>query len=159
MQVIGIAFLLVVANGFPVLVAKLVGDTADWPIDAGKTLADGRPLFGASKTWRGLFSSLLFTVLAAILLGFGWLLGLTVASGATLGDLLSSFIKRRAELPSSAKATGLDQLPEAVIPALFLVLFFHYSWTVALSAAGLFAISDVIASPLLFKLGLRRVPH
>lgn len=159
MQIIGIAFLLVVANGSPLLAGNFLGRTADWRIDAGKVLSDGRPVFGASKTWRGLLASLLVTPLAAWLLGFGWLVGLTVALGAMAGDLFSSFTKRRMGMGSSAKAVGLDQVPEALIPALLLHVLFFYSWMVVLVAAGLFVIADVMVSPLLFRLGLRRVPH
>lgn len=159
MHILGLAFLLVVANASPLLVGNLLGRFAGWRIDSGKTLADGRPLFGATKTWRGLFSSLLFTGLAAWLLGHGWPLGLVVAAAAMTGDLLSSFIKRRVGMASSAKAIGLDQLPEALIPALFLRLLFDFSWTVVIVAAAIFAIVDVAASPLLFKLGWRRQPH
>src|SRR5438477_12422592 len=34
------------------------------------------------------------------------------------GDLLSSFLKRRFDLAPSTKATGLDQIPEALFPLL-----------------------------------------
>jgi hypothetical protein len=34
------------------------------------------------------------------------------------GDLLSSFVKRRLNLPPSSRATGLDQIPESLLPAL-----------------------------------------
>lgn len=159
MHILGIVFLLIVANGSPLLVGNLLGRFAGWRIDSGKTLADGRPLFGATKTWRGLFSSLLLTGLAAWLLGLGWLLGLVVAAAAMAGDLFSSFVKRRLGIRSSAKALGLDQLPEALLPALILFLLFDFSWTVVLIAAAIFAIVDIAASPLLFRLGWRRQPH
>lgn len=159
MHILGIVFLLIVANASPLLVGNLLGQRADWRVDGGKTLGDGRPLFGATKTWRGLFSSLLLTGLAAWLLGFGCLVGLTVGAAAMAGDLLSSFIKRRLGMRSSAKALGLDQLPEALLPALLLHFLFDFSWTVVLVAAVLFAIVDIAASPLLFRLGWRRQPH
>lgn len=159
MQTLAIVFLLLVANASPLLVGNLLGQFAAWRVDAGKTLSDGKPLFGVTKTWRGILSSLLFTGLAAYLLGFGWLVGLSVAVAAMAGDLLSSFIKRRLGMNSSAKALGLDQLPEALLPALLLQFVFAYSWTVVLIAAAIFAIVDVAASPLLFRLGWRRQSH
>jgi CDP-2,3-bis-(O-geranylgeranyl)-sn-glycerol synthase len=52
------------------------------------------------------------------LVGLGWGTGALIASVAMVGDLFSSFLKRRMKLPSSAKATGLDQVPESLFPAL-----------------------------------------
>ncbi|MEX1033357.1 MAG: CDP-archaeol synthase [Cellvibrionaceae bacterium] len=159
MLTIQIALLLIVANGSPLLVGNLLGRIADRPIDADLCFVDGQPLLGATKTWRGLLSSLLLTSLCAWLLGLGWLAGLVVAGGAMLGDLISSFIKRRLGMASSTKAIGLDQLPEALIPALLVHFFFHYSWSTVIIATGVFVIADMLVSPLLFRWGLRREPH
>ncbi len=45
--------LLVVANGVPVLGKKIFGATLGRPFDGGMQLRDGHPLFGPSKTVRG----------------------------------------------------------------------------------------------------------
>jgi len=45
--------LLVVANGTPVIVEKFLGKFLAFPIDGGATFADGKPVFGSSKTLRG----------------------------------------------------------------------------------------------------------
>jgi CDP-archaeol synthase len=47
-----------------------------------------------------------------------WTTGLLVGAAAMAGDLFSSFLKRRLDLPPSSKATGLDQVPESLIPLL-----------------------------------------
>jgi CDP-2,3-bis-(O-geranylgeranyl)-sn-glycerol synthase len=60
--------------------------------------------------------SVALTTIAAPLIGLGWEVGLVVAAGAMIGDLLSSFVKRRLGMSSSSKFTGLDQIPEALIP-------------------------------------------
>lgn len=159
MLIIAIAFLLIVANGAPVVLGKLMGRTADWRIDGGTVLPDGRPLFGATKTWRGLVAAILATGFTGWLLGFGWLAGFLVGAGAMLGDLLSSLLKRRLGLGSSAKAVLLDQLPESLIPVWLLSAGFGYSWTVLIPAAILFVLVDIALSPILYRLGLRRVPH
>ena len=52
------------------------------------------------------------------LLGFAWTCGLVVASVAMSGDLLSSFLKRRLSLPPSSRATGIDQIPECLLPTI-----------------------------------------
>ncbi|MGZ5850801.1 MAG: CDP-archaeol synthase, partial [Methyloceanibacter sp.] len=46
--------LLAVANGTPVIAKKILGDAFGSPLDGGALLADGRPLFGSSKTLRGI---------------------------------------------------------------------------------------------------------
>jgi hypothetical protein len=38
--------------------------------------------------------------------------------GAMIGDLFSSFLKRRLRMPPGSVAIGLDQIPEALLPAL-----------------------------------------
>jgi len=102
--------LLVVANGAPVLVKKALGDQLAQPFDGGAVLPDGRPLFGSSKTVRGVVSSFLATPLVALLMGFQWEVGALVAGGAVAGDLFSSFVKRRLGFPPSSMALGLDQI-------------------------------------------------
>src|SRR5690242_21237914 len=87
--------LLGVANGAPVIATKLLKGRFDASLDAGLRLPDGRPLFGASKTIRGLVVSVACTALAAVLLGFEWPCGAGVAVAAMAGDLASSFAKRR----------------------------------------------------------------
>jgi hypothetical protein len=44
--VINILFLLLLANGTPVIAKKLLGSRLAYPIDAGKKFFDGLPLFG-----------------------------------------------------------------------------------------------------------------
>ncbi|MCW8195409.1 CDP-archaeol synthase [Proteobacteria bacterium 005FR1] len=151
--------MLIVANGAPVVLGKFMGRAADWRIDGGIVLPDGRPLFGATKTWRGLVAAILATGFAGWLLGFGWLEGALIGVGAMVGDLLSSFLKRRLGLDSSAKAVFLDQVPEALIPVCILNAGFGYGWAVLIPAAIGFVVVDITLSPLLYRLGLRRVPH
>src|SRR2546426_9135984 len=94
------------------------------PIDGGRVLTDGNRLFGDGKTWRGLGGGILAGVVLGLLqwgassavepgLSFGaFPLGLVpivvLPTGALLGDLLGSYVKRRAGKPKSTKAPGLD---------------------------------------------------
>lgn len=110
--------LIAVANGIPLLAKKLLGSRFAQPIDGGIAFIDGRPLFGPSKTVRGVVFSLLLTPLIALPLGFNWQAGLVIAAAVMAGDLLSSFIKRRLGLAPSSRAIGLDQIPEALLPLL-----------------------------------------
>jgi hypothetical protein len=111
-------FLLILANGTPLLANKILGNRFSRPLDCGVKCADAQPLFGASKTVRGVFLSVLATAVGARLVGLGCNIGALVGSAAMLGDLFSSFLKRRMGLPVSSKAVGLDQIPESLFPLL-----------------------------------------
>lgn len=112
--------LLLIANGLPVLAALVLGNRVNTPLDGGARLPDGQPLLGASKTLRGILVSIGGTPLLAPLLGYSALTGLQFALLAMLGDLLSSFTKRRLRKPSSCSVPLLDQLPETLLPLLVL---------------------------------------
>jgi CDP-diglyceride synthetase len=115
-----ILLLVVWANAAPVLTRLILAHRLDYPLDGRRILADGRPLLGSSKTWRGLVAAILTTPLLAIILGLSWIIGLVVAVGAMLGDLIASFIKRRMGRRPSEPVFLLDQIPEALIPVLAL---------------------------------------
>lgn len=111
-------FLLAVANGAPILAKKVFGDRFARPLDGGTLFFDGRAIFGPSKTVRGLASSVLATTISAPLVGFSWQIGALVAVAAMLGDLFSSFLKRRMARPPSSRALCLDYIPESLFPLL-----------------------------------------
>src|SRR6516165_9814895 len=62
--------LLVVANGMPVIIKKLLGDFLNYPLDFGMALSDKQPLFGSSKTVRGVILSVIATTMVAAAIGF-----------------------------------------------------------------------------------------
>jgi hypothetical protein len=47
-----------------------------------------------------------------------WTIGLLVAATAMIGDLFSSFAKRRMKLAPGSTALGLDQIPESLLPVI-----------------------------------------
>jgi CDP-2,3-bis-(O-geranylgeranyl)-sn-glycerol synthase len=151
--------LLLVANGTPVVLKRVLGDRGAWPIDGGRRFRDGRPLLGRSKTWRGLAGALVATALVAWGLGSGAWLGAVVALAAHLGDMASSFTKRRLAIASSGRALGIDQIPESLLPAL------ATAWPLGLGVAEvllvilLFFVGELALSRLLFRLGIRDEPH
>jgi CDP-2,3-bis-(O-geranylgeranyl)-sn-glycerol synthase len=112
--------LLVVANGTPVLVALLLGQHFNRPLDAGRLFFDLRPWLGESKTIRGVLSAIIASTLCAPLAGLSYIHGAFFGGLAMGGDLLSSFIKRRLDFPSGYSRPGLDQLPETLLPLLLL---------------------------------------
>jgi len=114
--------LLLAANGGPWLAARLLGARWGAPVDMGLTLADGRRLLGAHKTWRGLLAGVLCTAVAASLTGLTWVVGASFAALALLGDLLSSAYKRRRGHAPGTGVPLIDQLPESLLPLALLAL-------------------------------------
>jgi CDP-diglyceride synthetase len=151
--------LLTVANGAPVIARNLLGDHASQPIDFGILWYDRKPLLGRSKTFRGLVCSLLATAIAAVILGWDWKIGLLAAAFAMAGDLLSSFLKRRFGLPSSARATGLDQIPESTVPTVLLASKLGLSWPDVVVTTCVFLVGAIILSKVLYRLRIRRRPY
>lgn len=154
-----ILLLLGVANGTPIFAKKLLGDRFAAPLDGGLKLPDGRRLFGTSKTVRGLLLSIACTTLAAPLFGFEWITGAGLAAASMLGDLLSSFVKRRFGLRPHSRALGLDQIPESLLPLLLLQERLGVTGPdIALLVAVFFAL-ELLLSRLLFRLRLRDRPY
>lgn len=116
-EFVHLLLLIIIANASPVLAQMLLGEKLNSPVDWNAKLSDNNPLFGSSKTWRGICAALLMTVMAAVVLSYSFKTGLLIASYAVFGDLLSSFIKRRFALPPSSRALLLDQVPESFFPA------------------------------------------
>ncbi len=100
------------------------------PIDRGRTLKDGKRLFGDNKTWTGFFSMIVFTCAAQIIKGLilsacgGEQLDefylrhentpvYNMSIGAALGfiymlfELPNSFIKRRIDIPPGKTVRGV----------------------------------------------------
>src|SRR5664279_4947288 len=103
--------LLTLANGAPVVAKKVLDGRLALPLDFGSMFFDGRPLFGPSKTFRGIVVAVLAAAVGAPLIGLDPMVGITAAGAAMAGDLFSSFVKRRLNLPPSSQALGLDQIP------------------------------------------------
>ena len=150
--------LLTLANGTPVIAKDVLGKFLSHPLDCGIVLFDGRPLFGSSKTWRGIILSVVITTISAPLLALGWKTGLTGAVMAMVGDLLSSFLKRRLKFQPSSRATGLDQIPESLFPALACRSMLGFSGIDILAVVIIFFVGEMVLSHLLFKWHVRDRP-
>ena len=151
--------LILIANGTPVIAAAVCGAGCAWPLDGGRVLADGRRLLGEAKTWRGVVLAPLAAGLGAVLLGWPAMVGIIIGVAAMLGDLLSSFVKRRLGVPASGIALGLDQIPEALLPLLAVADRFALSWlTIAATVAG-FIVLELGLSPIFYWLGVRNRPY
>jgi CDP-2,3-bis-(O-geranylgeranyl)-sn-glycerol synthase len=151
--------LLTVANGAPVVMTKLLKNKMSWPLDAGALFMDGRPLLGASKTIRGVLSSLLLTTLASRLMGFGFGIGAIIAVASMGGDLFSSFVKRRLNRAPSSMAIGLDQIPESLAPLVAVRLLAPLTALDILVATAIFFVGELLLSRLLYQLNIREKPY
>lgn len=113
------------ANGAPVIFG------GSYPLDFGKKLIDGRPIFGPNKTVRGLVAGILVGTLV------GWaqenlapniglekgsvILGFALSLGAVIGDLIGSFAKRRLNIQPGAPLPISDQVDFVLVALLFSV--------------------------------------
>lgn len=157
--VLQLLFLLMLANGTPVIAKKILGARFSYPLDGNRRFVDRRPLLGTSKTVRGVVLAVLVTTVGAPIVGLSWIIGLLVGSCAMAGDLVSSFTKRRLDLPPSSRASGLDQIPESLLP--LLACRDPLSLTIGDIVVGvvLFSIGDIVFSRVLFAFRLRDRPY
>ena len=154
-----ILLLLGIANGMPIFAHKLFNSRLAAPLDGGWTFFDGRPLFGPAKTIRGLVVSITATALAAPLLGYDGVVGAGLAAASMLGDLLSSFVKRRLALQPHSQAFGLDQIPESLLPLVVLRGTLHLTLSDMLAIVTIFLVLELLLSRLLYKLHVRDRPY
>lgn len=159
LTVLQLLALLVLANGSPVVGKKMLGSRFAYPLDGDARFLDGHPLFGASKTVRGILLGVSIPTICAPLIGLDWRVGAVVGSVAMVGDLLSSFLKRRLDLAPSSRATGLDQIPESLLPLLVSRSLLELSVLDIAIATLAFFIGEIVLSRLLFKIHLRDRPY
>jgi CDP-2,3-bis-(O-geranylgeranyl)-sn-glycerol synthase len=112
------------------------------PIDGGRTLS-GRRVLGGGKTWWGTIAGTVTGVVVALALSalapvasgafgvelpsFPLVAAVALAFGAMLGDILASFLKRRAGRSRGAAFPGLDQL-DFVVAAVALAFLLAPTW-------------------------------
>jgi CDP-2,3-bis-(O-geranylgeranyl)-sn-glycerol synthase len=157
--ILDVILLMGAANGAPVLATRLLAGWFDTPLDGGLRMPDGRPVFGASKTLRGLIASVAATTALAVVLGLHWSTGVGFAAASMAGDLFSSFVKRRLGLELHSQALGLDQIPEALLPMLLLRARLGLSPAEIAVALVAFVVAELTLSRLLYWLNIRDRPY
>lgn len=150
--------LLLTANGTPVIMTLLLGQRWAMPVDGHRRFIDRRPLLGPSKTWRGVAGAVVATTLVAPLLSLPLWFGAAVGALAGVGDLTSSFVKRRLGLRSSSMALGLDQVPESLLPAWFAKVVWDQSWLWVGALVLVFFVSELVLSRVAYHLHIRKQP-
>lgn len=159
MTIVICTLLIIAANGAPVLAAYICKSRWAWPLDGGHRFIDGKPWLGAAKTWRGIIVAVAATALAAQWLNIGWQLGTAMGALAMLGDLFSSFIKRRANIKVSGRAWLLDQVPESLLP---MIILWKPLGLDSMTEAGIvvvvFTVLNLALSPLLYRFRIWKRP-
>ena len=154
-----VMLLLAIANGIPVLARNVFRARFAWPVDFEINFYDKRALFGYSKTWRGLFAAVFMTSILAPLFGMtiqnGALFGILVMSG----DLIASFTKRRLGYVESSRCRIIDVIPESLLPILIMQGQLGLTMLDGMISIALFFILEVVLSPLLYRLHIRKRPY
>ena len=151
--------LLGVANSAPIAARRLLGDRWAAPLDGGLNFVDGRPLLGPGKTIRGVAVAVVATALASWALGMSPQVGALLGAVSMAGDALASFVKRRLGVAPSGRATGLDQVPESLLPLLAVQGMLDLSAVQILAVTVAFFILEIPLARWAFRLGLRERPY
>jgi CDP-archaeol synthase len=151
--------MLAIANGAPVIAKRLLGDRLNQPLDCQRRWLDQRRLLGPSKTIRGVIASIAACLIGAYLIGIDWMVGAGFGAMSMIGDILSSFVKRRMNIAPSGQAVGLDQIPEALLPTLLVSGLFGLSAFDVVLIVAAFWLASVVFSPLFHWIGLRDRPY
>jgi len=157
--IVSALLLLLCANGAPILAERVLGERWKYPVDGGLRLADGYPLFGTAKTYRGIGAALLGCSVFAEITGLSFWMGAIFAFGAMTGDLFSSFIKRRLGITPSGQAIGLDQIPEAMLPLWLLQQPLELTGGDVLMLTAVFVVVELALSRLLYRWHIRKRPY
>lgn len=147
------------------------------PIDLGRTFSDGRRVFGDGKTYRGFFGGVVSGVLVGLIeiwaatafslsaLPQQTFLSVTLlATGALLGDLAKSFLKRRLGKDRGESWFLADQY-DLVVGSFLLILIFDPQWLFGTITLPI-AVWIVVMTPLLHRvvniigyyIGVKEVP-
>lgn len=157
--ILQLTILLALANGAPIVAKKLLRRRFDCPLDGGLTFVDGHPLLGASKTVRGVLAAALLASAGAPLIGLPVAFGALVGATSMAGDILSSFLKRRLNLPPSSQATGLDQIPESLLPLLACRTMLSLTILEIVVVVVILFVAEIVLSRILYQLRIRDRPY
>jgi CDP-archaeol synthase len=156
---VSVFLLVVVANSTPLVAKKLFRRRYVQPVDGDRRFVDGRPVFGRAKTLRGVVCAIALTTAAAPVVGLGWQIGLLVGTLAMVGDLFSSFVKRRLGRSPSSPCIGIDQIPESLFPLLACIRPLSLTIADVLVGVLVFFVGELVVSRLLYALDLRDRPY
>ena len=134
------------------------------PIDGGKTLRDGKRIFGDNKTWKGFFGMIVLTSLPAWLFWrdafqYSYLCGALLGFAYVLFELPNSFVKRRLNIQAGKNGgfmqTLVDQADSALGYAIFMLFIFPLTLIEWLSVFIIATATHYVFNVLLFLVKLR----
>ncbi len=145
------------ANAIPVLAGGGLS------MDFGKTLPDGRPVFGRNKTFRGFLAGLVIGTVAGLaesyLFHYAISFGFLVSLGALMGDLTGAFVKRRLSIPPGGLLPVVDQIDFIIGAILFsLLLPMPRSWELYVAALIITPPVHLLTNYAAYKLKLKTNP-
>jgi CDP-2,3-bis-(O-geranylgeranyl)-sn-glycerol synthase len=145
------------ANAIPVLTGGGLS------MDFGKTLPDGRPVFGRNKTFRGFLAGLVIGTVAGLaesyLFHYAISFGFLVSLGALMGDLTGAFVKRRLSIPPGGLLPVVDQIDFIIGAILFsLLLPMPRSWELYVAALIITPPVHLLTNYAAYKLKLKTNP-
>ncbi len=158
------------ANALPVVLG------GGLPIDLGRKMPDGKPIFGSHKTIRGFAAGVIAGTLTSLAqlwvlqavappdfvlpFQFGAVLGFAISLGALTGDLIHSFVKRRISIAEGAPLLIADQL-DFVVGAVLLYSLFSLAFPPLLTIALIFVITlpvHLLTNVLAYVVGVKKTP-
>jgi len=145
------------ANAVPVLAG------GGKSIDLGKTLPDGRPIFGKNKTYRGFFAGLAIGTVTGLaetaVFHYPIMFGFIVSLGALVGDLTGAFLKRRLNIPPGGLLPVVDQIDFVLGAILFSIPFpFARNWELIVTVLLLTPPIHLVTNYVAYKLKLKSNP-
>jgi uncharacterized protein len=138
--------ILMVTNGAPLLMAALWPGLNRWPVDNGLRLTDGRPLLGNHKTCGGLVCGILAGGLLGKLLSLSLPMSLLIAGTSMLGDLFTSFLKRRMGFREGETLYLFDQFFEGAFPLLLCKWGYGVAWPTFMTTLLVFMAGSLLGS-------------
>jgi CDP-2,3-bis-(O-geranylgeranyl)-sn-glycerol synthase len=144
------------ANGAPVL------GGGGKPLDFGKNFTDGKRIFGANKTFRGLLVGLAIGsgvgVLDCVAFGFPWSFAFLTPLGALFGDLTGAFLKRRLNIAPGGLLPVIDQIDFVVGALVFSLPLMIISWETAITVLLITPPIHLFTNFVAYKLKLKKNP-
>ncbi len=146
-----------VANGAPVLFGG-----GRRPLDFNKKIA-GRRIFGPHKSIKGTVASIICGVAVGLIeypfLHFMLPIAILLTIGANIGDLLGSFVKRQAGVPSGRSILLLDQYGFFVVAMLLAAPLGHLpSFYGIIFLIALTGILHILTNMGAHRLKIKKVP-
>jgi len=165
-----------VSNAAPVVAARLnILKSLAFPLDRNRKL-NGESIFGESKTARGFFVGISSAVIVALiqhliyintkdhsiyLLDYNLfnsiLIGFLLGTGALVGDLIKSFIKRRVGKKSGQSWPIADQIDYPLGSLIFISIIFIPSVSHTITIIILSMMLSLLANISAYFLGIKKV--